>query len=142
MDVDLDLLADLLEAYEEFDHHDAPDFPRAPGVLVDDGDAAIASEQLRPADRVVKERVDASGSDDPPSEEERRQRELQTVYHHVGLLVNAECLITQEEFYGALPALESPDGHDVHALTMKGHQLLDRLRDDSGGDGEIGFATS
>ncbi|MBB4090560.1 hypothetical protein GGP91_000867 [Salinibacter ruber] len=141
MDVDLDLLADLLESYEEFDHHDAPDFPAAPGVLVDDSDAAVAPGQLRPADRIAKERVDESDSDQPAAEEVR-QRELQTVYHHVGLLVHAECLTPQEDFYGGLPALESPDSHDIHVLTMKGHQLLDRLRDDSGGDGDIGFATS
>jgi hypothetical protein len=84
--------------------------------------------------------VDESDSDQPA--EEVRQRELQTVYHHVGLLVHAECLTPQEDFYGGLLALEGPDSHDIHVLTMKGHQLLDRLRDDSGGDGDIGFATS
>lgn len=140
MEVDLDLLADLLEAYEGFDHHDALDFPAAPGVLVDESGAAVASEQLRPADQVAKDRADESESDSP--EEEVRHRELQTVYHHVGLLVDAECFTSQKDFYEALPALESPDSHDVHVLTMKGHQLLDRLRDDSGGGGEIGFATS
>lgn len=140
MEVDLDLLADLLEAYEGFDHHNSPDFPAAPGVLADENGDPMASEQLRPADQVAKDRMEESDSDSP--EEEVRQRELQTVYHHVGLLVGAECFTSQEDFYKALPALESPDSHDVHVLTMKGHQLLDRLRDDSGGDGEIGFATS
>ena len=140
MEVDLDLLADLLEAYERFDHHDSPDFPAAAGVLTDDSDAVIALGQLRPADRIAKERVDESDSDQL-AEEEVRQHELQTVYHHVGLLVNAECLTAPEDFYGSLPALEAPDSPDVHVLTMKGHQLLDRLRED-GGDGEIGFAMS
>lgn len=140
MDVDLDLLADLLDAYEDFDHHDPPDFPEGPGVLTDEEGAAISSGRLRPADKVAKKRVDASDSE--LSAEEDRAHELRTVHHHVGLLIDAECLTTQEDFYGEVPALESPEGHHVHVLTMKGHQLLERLRDDSGGNGDIGFATS
>jgi len=140
MEVDLDLLADLLGAYEDFDHHDPPDFPKSPGVLTGEEGAPIAVGQLRPADKVLMERAGESDSDQPA--EEARERELKAVYHHVGLLVSAECLTSQGDFYEEVPALESPGGHDVHVLTMKGHQLLDRLRDESEGSGDIGFATS
>ena len=140
MEVDLDLLADLLGAYEDFDHHDPPDFPERPGVFTSEEEAAISPDRLRPADKVVKERVDESDSDQPA--EEAREHELKTVCHHVGLLIGAECLVSQEDFYEGIPALESPSGHDVHVLTMKGHQLLDRLEDKSKEGGNIGFATS
>ena len=100
----------------------------------------ISPGRLRSADKIVKERVDASDSELPA--EEVRVHELRTIHHHVGLLIDAECLTIQEDFYGEVPAFESPEGHHIHVLTMKGHQLLERLRDDSGGDGDIGFATS
>ena len=140
MEVDLDLLADLLGAHEDFDHHDPPDFPEGPGVLTGEEGASISPGRLRPADKVVMRRVDESDSDQPA--EEVRERELKAVYHHVGLLIGAECLMSQEDFYEEVPALESSGGHDVHVLTMKGHQLLDRLKDESEGSGNIGFATS
>ena len=140
MEVDLDLLAGLLGTHEDLDHHDPPDFPKGPGVLTGEEGASVSVGRLRPADKVVMERADESDSDQPAGE--ARERELKAVYHHVGLLVGAECLTSQGDFYEEVPALESPGGHDVHVFTMKGHQLLDRLRDESEGSGDIGFATS
>lgn len=140
MKVDLDLLADLLGAHENFDHHDPPDFPEGPGVLTSEEGGSISPDRLRPADEVVMKRVDESDSDQPA--EEVREHELRTVYHHIGLLIGADCLASQEDFYEEVPAIETPGSHDVHVLTMKGHQLLDRLKDESEGSGDIGFATS
>lgn len=147
--MDLDLLADLLGAYEEFDHHSPPDLPEGPGVLSADG-AALPAEQLRPADRVIQERTeetdaeetDAGENGSGESREEARERAIEVVYHHVGLLVEGEFLASQEDFYEELPALESPDGHDIRVLTMRGHQLLDRLRGRGEEDGNIGFTAS
>lgn len=169
MDMDLDLLADLLGAYEEFDHHRPPDLPEGPGVLSADG-APVPEGQLRPADRVVQERIDEADLDETQAEEangeeadaqeadagensseksrqEVRERELEVVYRHVGLLVEGGFLASQEDFYeelpiGELPALGKPGSHEAHVLTMKGHQLLDRLRDRNEEDGSIGFTAS
>jgi hypothetical protein len=139
MGIDLELLGTLLDAYADFDHHDPPDLPAEPGVLSDDADP-LPADHLRPADRVVRERVDEADSNE--SLREARERELRTVYHHVGLLVEGELLVEPEDFYEGLPVLQSPESHDVHVLTIKGHQLLDRLEEESGRDSDIGFAVS
>ncbi|WP_251962970.1 hypothetical protein [Salinibacter ruber] len=139
MEIDLELLGDILEAYEEFDHHNPPDLPAGPGVLTENA-APLPADRLRPADRIVQERVEESEPHGSPRQV--RERERRTVYHHVGLLIEGELLVEQQDFYEDLSVLESPESHDVHVLTLKGHQLLDRLSDASGGDSDVGFAVS
>lgn len=139
MEIDLELLGDLLEAYAEFDHHNPPDLPADAGNLTVNA-APLPADRLRPADRIVQERLEESDSDG--SLRQVRERELRKVYHHVGLLIEGGLLVEQQDFYEDLPVLESPENHDVHVLTMKGYQLLDRLSDGTGGGSDVGFAMS
>lgn len=91
---DVDLIAEILEVYEDYDPFE--DSPLRERGAVDRGGTPVQSEDLRPVDRVVDERSGESSSAD------QRRREVRRVLHHVGMLVEGGYLAREVDVFGSV----------------------------------------
>ncbi len=131
MERDPELITDLLEVYEDYDPFEEPtsqesDF-KQPGE-VDENWGPPGIEELAPRHRLVED-AGRTHTDDDYSDYPARK-----VQYHVGILSEGGYIARDSGVFSFLadelaPSGFTPPDRGTYVLTMKGHDLLEELRE-------------